>query len=138
MTSSDKPTSRTRRVLGRAGRVVAGVNVLFNLAGTPRVPEADVASSQQPQAAQQVKAQQLQRQWANNQKTQVLPRWRTLANELGDQLREPVSGERRPPERQGHDAELSRQPARGRSRSGAERAQQGRSQPDRSNQGRGR
>lgn len=126
MTSSDRPTSRSRRVLGRAGRVVAGVNVLFNLAGSTRVPEADVARAQQPHAAQQVQAQRLQRQWANNQKNQVLPRWRTQANELGDQLREPVSGEHRPPERQRHDADLSKQPSRARS------------QPGRSKQGRGR
>lgn len=138
MTSSDKSKSRTRRVLGRAGQVVAGVNVLFNLSGSPRVPEADVARSQEPQAAQQVKAQQvraqqLQRQWASNQKNEVLPRWRTQANELGDQLREPVSGEHRPSERQRHDDELSRQPSRARSRQGADRAQQGRT-----DEGRGR
>ena len=124
---------KPNQFLKRAGRVVAGVNVLFNLSSTPKPPDLQVPG----------RTQELQSQWAKNEKSHVLPSWRNRARELGYQLREPVSGEYRPREdlagkdsssglgkaatgRDSHEQALSGRPARARSREGQSRGGQGR------------
>ena len=119
----------------RAGRVIAGVNVLFNLGTAPKPPDLQVPA----------RTQDLQVQWAKNEKANVLPSWRNRARELGYQLREPVSGEHRPREGSGghqpttarvsegthqakdvHDQELSQRPSRASQRRQAARSEPGR------------
>lgn len=109
--------------LNRAGRVVAGINVLFNLGTAPKPPDLQAPA----------RSQELHSQWAKNEKTNVLPSWRNRSRELGHQLREPVSGEYRPREdssakqpiaridnvakaRDSHEQALSQQPGRDASR----------------------
>ena len=120
---------KPNQFLKRAGRVVAGVNVLFNLGTAPKPPDLQMPA----------RAQAMQSQWAKNEKVNVLPSWRNRARELGYQLREPVSGEYRPREEPGarqttpdsparsgkakdsHDKSLSQAPSRGAARRGAAR-----------------
>jgi len=110
--------------LKRAGRVVAGVNVLFNLATAPKPPDLQMPG----------RTQAMQSQWANNEKVNVLPHWRNRARELGYQLREPISGDYRPLQepdgtqtgaarpgdrgkaKDSHDRSLSQMPSRGAAR----------------------
>lgn len=92
---------------------------MFNLATAPTPPD-----MQSP-----ARAQELQSQWAKNEKTNVHPDRRNRARELGYQLREPVSGKHRDPDQpphpgrgpspntnqlahDSHDQALSQQPAR--------------------------
>ncbi len=140
---------KPKRFFKRAGRFIAGVNVLFNLGTAPTPPGLQV----------QARTQELQSQYAKNQKVNVLPTWRTRAKELGYQLREPVSGEYRPredasgnqpiaPQAKGAEQRdlqeqmLSQRPTRSRSRGAQPRdARPRRSQPpgrdSRGRQGRG-
>lgn len=76
------------KFLKRAGRVVAGINVLINLSAAANPPAHQMSAP----------SQELQSQWAKNQRVNVLPTWRARAKELGYQLREPDSAEYRPPE----------------------------------------
>jgi hypothetical protein len=106
----------------RTGRVIAGAEVLWNLNSVTKPPEMTLDSQ----------TQQLQSQWAKNQKANVLPTRQLQARELGYQLREPVSADHRSQdeshsrerhasdptprrERDGHDQALSERPARGHS-----------------------
>lgn len=120
---------KPNQFLKKAGHVVAGVNVLFNLGTAPKPPELQVPA----------RAQAMQSQWAKNEKANVLPTWRNRARELGYRLREPASGEYRPREEPGarqttpdaparggkitasHDKSLSQLPSRGAARREAAR-----------------
>lgn len=120
--------------LRRAGRVVAGINVLFNLGTAPKPPDLQMPA----------RAQTMQSQWAKNEKANILPSWRNRARELGYQLREPVTGEYRPREdpsarqttpdpaarggksKDSHDKSLSQLPSRGAARREAARESQAR------------
>ena len=138
---------KPNQFLKRAGRVVAGVNVLFNLATAPKPPDLQLPA----------RTQELQSQWAKNEITNVLPSWRNRAQELGYQLREPASGEyrpredtansqltskdqRAPKERDSHDQALSKEIRRGGSRTAGVRSDKSRRRPSggqaRSSQGR--
>ena len=127
--------SKSNQFFKRAGRMIAGVNVLFNLGTAPKPPDLQVPA----------RTQDLQVQWAKNEKANVLPSWRIRARELGYQLREPVSGEYRPREEPGgepltatresagtekakdtHDQQLSQRPSRASQRGQAARSEPGR------------
>lgn len=127
--------TKSNQFFKRAGRVIAGVNVLFNLGTAPKPPDLQVPA----------RTQDLQVQWAKNEKANVLPSWRNRARELGYQLREPVSGEYRPREEPGgqqlsgprastgkekgkdaHDQALSKRPSRAAQRHETARGEPGR------------
>jgi len=128
---------KPHQLLKQTGRVIASVNVLFNLGTTPKLPDLQTPA----------RAQELQSQWAKNEKTSILPSWRTRSRELGYQLREPDSAERRPRDepssqsvtdreraKDAHEQALSRRPARGAdlrgtTRRGRSRAARGSRQP---------
>ncbi|KQZ88497.1 hypothetical protein ASD62_03365 [Phycicoccus sp. Root563] len=91
-----------RTLLRRAGRVLAGINVLFTIGSAVKPPDPQLPAP----------TQEVQVQWAKHEKAR-LEAWRTRAGELGQQLREPAAGEYRPRERtdRGQESDEPGQPA---------------------------